>query len=171
MKWGGPGHIPVSKHLLSSRSGYTSRNLWLLNNLISGRAFRVSVEIIYHFSGCCVKLKLNLSASEVSLVPLNPPNLPLPSFPSESEPKHFLRQQLWDSDGSRLWPSDSAGDSPPLPDTFTQVRCPSRIFFPCWNNNYDSALNAAGFMQGFSTKRCRDAPGLRVHAQTNSCQH
>lgn len=92
MKWGGSGHIPIINHLLSSRSGYTTKNLWLLNNLISGRAFRVSVEIIYPFSGCRVKPKLNLSVPRPLISPeshLTPPDLLLPRSVCESEPERF----------------------------------------------------------------------------------
>lgn len=69
MKWGGSGHIPIINHLLSSSSGYTTKNSPLLKHLISRRAFRVSVEMTYPFSGRCVKRKLNWSVPRPPISP------------------------------------------------------------------------------------------------------
>lgn len=147
MKWGGSGHIPIINHLAELQLRLHHQEFTAAERLDLGEAFQISVEIIYPFSGCCVKCEFIINQINVS-VPR-----PLISPSSHLNPPNLLQISVWVP--VRTWTFSLVAAvslcsfkvltlwlcwliSPLYP--FTQFRCLSGSLSPCWNKNNDSGL-------------------------------
>lgn len=146
MKWGGSGYIPIINHPAELQFRLHRQEFTAAERLDLGEAFRVSVEIIYPFSGSCVKCKLNLSALRPLISPqshLNPPNFRVSPCKKCRVGRFPLvaAVSLWSFKVLTFWLCRVI--SPPYP--FTLFRCLPRILLPCWIKWWFWPFNAAGW--------------------------